>query len=112
MQHSIYRNPILLLLICSFFTFPKFVNAQIAAYTTMQNEVMVWDDGLIRKIDYLRPVEMKVGRVAMAYLDNSRNFKIYHKGGVTEINRGFTNDFQVTDNLITYQNASALYVWE
>lgn len=86
--------------------------AQLAAYTTQQNEVMVWDNGIIRKIDYLRPVELKVGRVGIAYLDNARNFKIYHNGGVKEINRGFTNKFQVTDNLITYQNASALYVWE
>lgn len=86
--------------------------AQLASYTTMQNEVMVWDNGFIRKIDYLRPLKVKVGRVAMAYLDNSNNFKIYYNGGTTEINRGFTNNFQVTDYLVSYQNATALYAWE
>jgi hypothetical protein len=86
--------------------------AQLATYTTMQNEVMVWDNGFIRKIDYLRPLRVQVGRYAMAYLDNSNNFKIYANGGTVEINRGFTNNFQATDYLITYQNASSLYVWE
>lgn len=86
--------------------------AQIATYTTMQNELMVWDRSMVRKIDYLRPVSVKAGRAGLAFIDNSRNFKIYYDGGVKEINRGFTNNYQVTDNLITYQNATSLYVWE
>jgi hypothetical protein len=86
--------------------------SQLAAYTTLQNEVYVWDGGMIRKIDYLKPQALKVGRVAIPYQDNSKNFKIYFNGGVQEINRGFTNNFQATDNLVAYQNASSLYVWE
>lgn len=73
---------------------------------------MVWDNGLIRKIESLVPVKVEIGRQAIPYLDNSRSFKIYSNGGSEKINDGFTRDFQVTDNLITYQNARALWVWE
>lgn len=67
---------------------------------------------MIRKIEYLVPTIYKKGRVAMPYIDNSRNFKIYYNGASTKINDGFTNSFQVSDNLITFQNATALFVWE
>lgn len=111
-QHLVSKVCSLIPLAAFFYT-PQAAHAQLAAYTTMQNEVMVWNDGFIRKIDYLRPTLLKAGRAAIAYIDNSNNFKIYAPNtGVTEINRGFTNNFQVTDNLVTYQNASALYVWE
>lgn len=86
--------------------------AQLSTFVNMQNQMIVWDDGMERKIDYLPPVKVGTGRIAIAYLDNSRNFKIYYKGAVTKINDGFTKDFQVTDNLVTYQNASNLWVWE
>ncbi|KAA5537367.1 hypothetical protein F0919_06740 [Taibaiella lutea] len=88
------------------------VNAQLSAYTNFQNQFMVFDNAIIRKIEYLVPIQYKVGRIAIPYLDNSRNFKIYYNGGSTKINDGFTSNFQVTDNLLTYQNAKALWVWD
>ncbi|MBL7719540.1 MAG: hypothetical protein JNL72_11930 [Flavipsychrobacter sp.] len=88
-------------------------NAQpLAAYTNIQNEVMAWDRGMIRKIDYLPPVQMKVGRCAIPYLDNSRSFRIYYGGGVRTINPGFTNAFFVSDYLVAFLNASSLNVFE
>jgi hypothetical protein len=56
--------------------------AQLAAYTDNQNQVMVWDRGMIRKIDFLQPTDLKIGRTTVPYLDNSRSFKIYYNGGV------------------------------
>jgi hypothetical protein len=87
-------------------------HAQLSAYTSFQNQFMVWDNGMIRKIEYLIPLQVKIGRTAIPYIDNSRSFKIYSNGGSKKINDGFTNNFQVTDNLITYQNARALNVWD
>src|SRR6218665_482958 len=84
--------------------------AQLSAFTNFQNQFMVWDKGMIRKIEYLVPLQVKIGRSAIPYIDNSRSFKIYRNGGSTKINDGFTNNFQVSDNLITYQNAKALNV--
>lgn len=84
----------------------------LAAYVTNQQQVMVWDNGVIRKIDYMQPVALQTGRVAIPYLDNTRSFKIYYGGGVQKINNGFTNTFQATDNLVTFLNARSLNVFE
>ncbi|RQO30119.1 hypothetical protein DBR32_11065 [Taibaiella sp. KBW10] len=84
----------------------------VSAYTNFQNQFMVWDNGIERKIESLLPVRYEIGRVAVPYLDNTRNFKIYSKGGVQLINQGFTSDFKVTDNLVAYRNNNALFVWE
>jgi hypothetical protein len=81
-------------------------------YVNMQNQVMVWDNGLIRKIDYLPPIEIKTGRVAIPYLDNARSFKIYYGGGMKVINAGFTNEFKVSDNLVAFKNNTALSVFD
>jgi len=84
----------------------------LSAYVNLQNQVMAWDNGALRKIDYLRPLDMKIGRTAIPYIDNSRSFKIYYGGGVKPINAGFTKDFKVSDNLVTYMNASSLNVFD
>jgi hypothetical protein len=73
---------------------------------------MVWDKGLIRKIDYLPPVDIKIGRIAIPYLDNTRSFKIYYAGGVKVINNGFTNAFYTSDNLVAFLNAKSLNVFD
>ncbi|MFT4062706.1 MAG: hypothetical protein QM642_10160 [Edaphocola sp.] len=86
--------------------------AQISAFTTYQNQFMVWQDGMVRKIDYLTPISYKIGRMAMPYIDNSRSLKIYHGGGVTKITDGLTSQYAASDNLVTYQNASLLSVWD
>lgn len=100
------------LLITSFMAMSFYVSGQVSAFTNFQNQFMVWENGMIRKIEYLVPLKLSIGRNAIPYLDNSRSFKIYYKGAAHKINDGFTQNFQVTDNLITYQNASALWVWE
>lgn len=84
----------------------------LSAYTNFQNQFFVWDNGYIRKIEYLVPLKTAVGRSAIGYLDNSRSFKIYHNGGSVKINDGFTNSIYATDNLIGYKNTNALFVWE
>lgn len=84
----------------------------LSTYVNMQNQVMVWDNGLIRKVDYLRPLLTKVGRSAIPYIDNSRSFKIYYRGGAKQVNAGLTNEFKVSDNLIAYKNNTALYVFD
>ncbi len=101
---------ILLLFVLTTLAYSSF--AQLSAYTSFQNQFMVWDKGMIRKIEYLVPLQVKIGRSAIPYIDNSRSFKIYYNGGAAKINDGFTSNFQVSDYLITYQNARALNVWE
>lgn len=102
-----------LLILLGYFFLPVLAQAQpLSSYTNVQNEVMVWDNGVIRKIDYLVPIEMKIGRIAIPYIDNSRNFKIYYKGGVRNVNIGFTNEFKVGDCLVSFLNATSLNVFD
>ena len=94
------------------FTFSSTFSQPLTTYVNMQNQVMVWDNGLIRKIDYLPPIEIKTGRVAIPYIDNARSFKIYYGGGMRVINAGFTNEFKVSDNLVAFKNNTALSVFD
>jgi hypothetical protein len=103
----------LILIFVSIFFFTHHIKAQpLSAYTDLQNQVMVWDNGVIRKIDYLQPIEMKIGRVAIPYIDNSNNFKVYYRGGSRKVNTGFTNRFQATDCIVPFLNASSLNVFD
>jgi len=99
------------LIVCCLISFQ--IQAQpLSAYVNLQNQILVWDDGAIRKIDYLTPISMKIGRTTIPYLDNSRSFKIYYGGGVRTVNIGFTNEYQVTDNLVAFLNARSLNVFD
>jgi len=97
-----------LLIFCSY---PSFAQP-LSTYVNLQNQMMVWDNGMIRKVDYLQPVEVKVGRSTIAYIDNSRSFKIYYGGSVRMVNQGITNEFKISDNLVSYMNARSLNVFE
>jgi hypothetical protein len=95
------------------FIFTTSLSAQpLSAFVNLQNQVMVWDKGVIRKIDYLPPVSMKIGRSSIPYLDNSRSFKIYHNGAVRNVNIGFTNEYEVSDHLVAFLNARSLNVFD
>jgi hypothetical protein len=101
--------PGMLLVFCCVFN----ISAQpFAAFVDIQNQLMLWDKGYTHKIDFMPPTSMKIGRAAMAYLDNSRSFKVYYNGAVKEINNGFTNAYFVTDNLVAYLNQKSLNVFD
>jgi len=89
------------------------ISAQpLAAYVDIQNQLMVWDHGLLKKIDFMPPTSMKIGRTCIPYLDNSRSFKIYYNGSVQSLNAGFTNAFFTTDNFVVYLNQKSLNVFD
>jgi hypothetical protein len=98
----------LILSCCSFAAFGQ----PLSTYVNLQNQVMVWDNGMIRKVDYLQPIEVKVGRSAIPYIDNSRSFKVYYGGSVRTLNQGITNEYNVSDNLVSYLNARSLNVFD
>ena len=105
------RSALFSLLICLLSV--SSISAQpLAAFVDIQNQLMVWDKGMIHKVDFMPPTNMKIGRSAIPYLDNSRSFKIYYNGSVKEINAGFTNAYFVSDNLIGYLNQKSLNVFD
>ena len=99
---------LLIVIGCAYTTFAQ----PLAAYVDIQNQVMVFDRGMLHKVDFLAPTQMKIGRIAIPYLDNSRSFKIYYNGGLQPINIGFTNAFFATDDLIIYLNQKSLNVFD
>lgn len=106
-------NKILYLLLAGILFITHRSSAQpLSAYGDFQNQFFAWDNGIIRKIDYLLPVEYKIGRFAIPYIDNARNFKIYSQGATTQINTGNTNAFYASDYLVTFLNNTILNVWE
>lgn len=105
-------NKIAGFIVCFCFFAFNTIAQPLSAYVNLQNQVMVWDNGILRKIDYLPPVLMKTGRTVIPYLDNSRSFKIYYGGGVRTVNIGFTNEFLVSDNLVAFLNAKSLNVFD
>ncbi len=106
----VYR--IIIVVFALFFVLEDITAQPLSAYVNRQNQVMVWDRGIIRKVDYLPPVEMKIGRSAIPYLDNSRSFKVYYNGGIKQVNAGLTNEFKVSDNLIAFRNNKTLSVFD
>ncbi len=106
------RFRFLLVLLLAGSAFFKVQAQPLTAYVNMQKQFVVWDRNLIRNIDFLPPIEYKIGRTAIPFFDNARSFKIYYNGGVQKINIGFTNEFQVTDNLVPFLNSSQLNVFE
>lgn len=101
-----------LILFVLLFLIPESKAQPLAAYTDIQRNFMVHDNGMNRKVEHLMPMEYKVGKIAIPYIDNAKNFKIYSNGSSVKINDGFTNRFYATDNLVAYYNANALWVWE
>src|SRR5690554_365125 len=106
------KHRFLLLLLFSLFLHQEITAQPLSAYTDIQRNFVVFDNGMNKRIENLLPQQFKVGKIAIPYIDNSRSFKIYSNGHVQKINEGFTNRFEVTDNLIAYFNANALWVWE
>jgi hypothetical protein len=73
---------------------------------------MVWDRGMIHRLEVLQPTQIKKGRTTVPYLDNTRSFKIYYGGSTRQVNIGFTNNFFVSDNLVVFLNQKSLNVFD
>ncbi len=101
-----------LLLLCIALSGALYSQAQMSAWVDYRNEFYIADNGRAIKKESLPPVSFAVGRVAIPYIDNARNFKIYANGTTEKINDGFTNSFIATDNLVMYRNSSAINVYE
>lgn len=87
------------------------VHAQpFSAYINAREEFYVFDNGAVNRLEAIKPLTYKVGRGAVAYIDNARNFKIYRDGNVTAISDLFTTEFEVSDNLILYKNSKIISV--
>lgn len=81
-----------------------------SAFTNVRNEFYVFDNGAMHRIEGVEPISYKVGRGAVAYIDNSRIFKIYRDGMVTPISDLFTTQYDISDNIVLYRSANSISI--
>jgi len=94
-----------------FFSFSIIGYAQpFSAYTNIRNEFFIFDNGLFKNIEPLRPVSYKIGRQGIAYLDNQSIFKLYSSGSVITINDMFTTSYDISDNLMMFRSGNRISV--
>ena len=82
------------------------------AYVSDREEFYAMDSLTILRLDHLPPLSYKVGKNCIAFIDNTKNFKIYAGGRTQQIAEGYTQDYHVTTNLVTIQSNGMLYVWD
>ncbi|MDA3893235.1 MAG: hypothetical protein PF517_16355 [Salinivirgaceae bacterium] len=83
----------------------------IAGFSDYQNKFYVFDDGNIRQLEYQPVKEFEVGDKCLAYVTNGDHFKAYYNHITYDISL-LVSSYKVTDNLITYQIGTQLYVFE
>jgi len=86
------------------------VSQPYSAFGNVRQEFHVFDNGAVHRIEPLLPVNYKIGRSGVAYLDNQRIFKVYRDGAVQVISDLFTTQFDVSDNLILFRSANMISV--
>lgn len=104
-------NKLLLILAVACFVTKAFAQPY-GAYVTDREEFYAMDSLTITQLDHLAPLSYKVGKNCIAYIDNTKNFKIYSAGRVQQIAEGYTEAYSVTTNLVTIQSNKMLYVWD
>ena len=76
----------LLFFISSFYSFSQ----NLSAYNDYRNYFQAFDNGEFRQIDYLPVKSFQVGGAAIAYVDNSNEFRIYSDEQKFDITYGGT----------------------
>lgn len=97
-------------ILLSFFTSYGAFAQPFSAFTDVRQEFYVMDNGQINKLESLIPVNFKIGRSYIAYLDNQRIFKIYRDGATQVVTDLFTTQFDVSDHLLLFRSANMIAV--
>jgi hypothetical protein len=84
----------------------------LSAYSDYRNYFQAFDNGELRQIDYLPVKSFQVGGAAIAYIDNSNEFRIYSDEQKFDITYGGTLTYFATDYLVTYRVGKVLSVFE
>jgi len=84
----------------------------LGAYLDTRNYFQVFDNGMYRQLEYLPVKSFKVGGAAIAYVDNTNEFRIF--ADEQKFDQTFAGDFDyfVTDYLVAYRIGSVIYVFD
>lgn len=79
-------------------------------FTTMQGLFKIFQDGVVRQLDHMAPLEVQVGDNIVGFIANNRDLRVYDGKKVTTLS-GLVSNFKVSDNFIALQNGPILSVW-
>jgi hypothetical protein len=82
-----------------------------SAYVNDRLEFYILDRTEVKKIDYLQPFSYKIGANSVAYIDNTKNFKIYRNGKSIQLAEGYTDYYFPGTQLLTVSANQMLYVF-
>ncbi|HZG00959.1 MAG TPA: hypothetical protein VEY71_08150, partial [Chitinophagales bacterium] len=83
-----------------------------SAYVNDKDEFYVMDSLAVSRIEHLAPVSYKIGRNLIAYVDNTKNFKVYQYGQVRQIAEGYTEDYTLGNGLVVIRANRMLYAYD
>jgi hypothetical protein len=72
----------------------------------------MFEDSFTHQLDYLPPLDYKIGGNAIAYTDNRSDFKIYQYGASQKPIDGLVQLYGVSNDLVFIKTASSGYVWD
>lgn len=79
-------------------------------FVTMQGIFKIFQDGMVRQLEHLTPLEVQVGDNIIGFISNNRDLRVYDGKKVTTLS-GLVSNFKVSDNFIALQNGPILSVW-
>jgi hypothetical protein len=83
----------------------------LAAFSDYQNRFFVFDNGNTRQLEFQPVISYQTGDKCIGYITNGNNFKIYYNHIDYDL-ESMVSKYIVTDNLVTYQLNSQLFVFE
>jgi hypothetical protein len=87
-------------------------NAQnIAAFSDYQKRFFVFDNGQTRQLEYQPVLSYQTGDKCIGYVTNGNNLKVYYNHIDYDLD-AMVSSYIVTNNLVTYQMNSQLFVFE
>jgi hypothetical protein len=94
------------------FSFVGSKSQNLAAYSDYRNYFNVFDNGVYQQLEYLPVKSFKVGAVAVPYIDNTGEFRIYYNG--RKFHQTYATDFtySVSDYLVAFKVGYVLSVFE
>ncbi len=93
-------------------TFCDIVAQDLSAYNTPFRQFVIQDKYDQINAEQLPVLNFKVGRTAVAYNDNTQQFKIYYNKEIHSPTNMLISDYIVTDNLVAFAGGGVLNVFD
>jgi hypothetical protein len=106
------KNLFNLLLLLPFLVPSNLFGQRLAAFEDDQRFFYVYDNGVVKKLEYLPVESFHVGGKYVAYIDNLSTLQIYYNGEVFNPERGVPDQIVATDHLMAFRFGSQIKILE